>query len=438
MTTPQAPRALPLAGGPVTPPPFTLPAIHFVATLLWLAVAAVMLVALAPRLAEGRTFDPPVFALVHVLMLGVVGSAIFGTLQQFVPGGLGVPLRSVRLGYWGFGLLQAGVVLLVGGFWWWRGSAQGLGWLLIFAAVGAVSRNVLRARRLSVNGKLVGLYVSVSHSALGAGMALAFARIGETLGWWQVDRMALLSAHALFGAIGFGTLSAMGVGSRMLPTFLMGPGDDTRCLHWQLGLTTAGLLGYGTAAVFTHGPGMRASALVLLVAGAVSLALAVRWFRRKRRPLDAALGHVAGAFLALGVSVPIGAWLLVDPYAFHRWAALLVALVLGWLTSLVIGVMAKILPHLAYNTLARRLPGFSALGTPNRLLREDWQCASVWLLGGGWISLVVALLLGAPRLAVLAAAVWSLGVSVVLANHVRMVVIGRAPGSARPMSLQAL
>lgn len=122
-----AARSLPVAGGAASAPPFRLPAIHFAATLVWLFVAAVLLVRLAPALASGHTFDPPVFALVHVLMLGVVGSSIFGTLQQFVPGGLGVPLRSVRLGYWGFGLLQAGIVLLVGGFWLWRGAAQGLG-----------------------------------------------------------------------------------------------------------------------------------------------------------------------------------------------------------------------------------------------------------------------------------------------------------------------
>lgn len=431
-------KALPVAGGPVTAPPFALPAVHFVATLLWLVVAAIMLVVLAPRLALGQTFDPPVFALVHVLMLGVVGSAIFGTLQQFVPGGLGVPLRSVSLGYWGFWLLQAGIVLLVGGFWWWRGAAQGLGWLLIFAAVGAVSRNVLRARRRSVNGKLVGLYITVAHSALGAGMAIAFARIGETMGWWQVDRMALLSAHALFGAVGFGTLSAVGVGSRMLPTFLMGPGDDTRWLHWQLGLTTFGLTVYGASAVLTSGIGMRVGSVVLLTAGVLTVLLAGRWFRRKRRPLDAALQHVASAFLALAVAVIVGTSLLLgNAYAFHRWAALLIALVVGWLTTLVIGVMAKILPHLAYINLAKQLPGFSALGTPNRLLREDWQTASVLLLGGGWFSLVMALVLGAPQVATVAAVVWSVGVAVVLANHVRMIAVGRAPASASSLSVGA-
>lgn len=423
-----AARSLPVAGGAAAAPPFLLPAIHFAATLVWLVVAAVLLVLLAPALASGRTFDPPVFALVHVLMLGVVGSAIFGTLQQFVPGGLGVPLRSVRLGYWGFGLLQAGIVLLVGGFWWWRGAAQGLGWLLIFAAVGAVSRNILRARRLSVNGRMIGLYVSVAHSALGAGMAIAFARIGETMGWWQVDRMALLAAHALFGAVGFGTLSAIGVGSRMLPTFLMGPGDDSRWLPWPLWLTVAGLSVFGTGAVLTNGFVMRSGGAILVVAGAVTVALTVRWVARKRRPLDAALWHVMLSFVALAVALSIGAALLLgNAYDFARWAALLVALVVGWLTTLVVGVMAKILPHLAYNNLARTRPGFSALGSPNRLLREDWQHTSVLLMGGGWLTLVLALLLHHRDAAVCAALVWSAGAGVVLANYARLIALGRTP-----------
>lgn len=291
-----------------------------------------------------------------------------------------------------------------------------------------MSRNILRARRLSVNGKVVGLYVSVAHSALGVGMAIAFARIGETMGWWQVDRMALLAAHALFGAVGFGTLSAIGVGSRMLPTFLMGPGDDSRWLPWQLWLTVAGLVVFGVGAVLTNGPVMRAGAATLLLAGAVTVALTARWVVRKRRPLDAALWHVMSSFVALALSLPIGAWLLLsNAYDFAAWAALLVALVVGWLVTLVIGTMSKILPHLAYNHLARTRPGFSALGTPNKLLREDWQYTSVLLMGGGWIGLVLALLLHHRDAAVCASLVWSAGAVAVLANFARLAVLGRAP-----------
>ncbi|WP_291157628.1 hypothetical protein [Gemmatimonas sp. UBA7669] len=429
-------RALPTAGGPVAAPPFALPAVHFAAALFWLLVSAGLLVWLAPRLAMGRVFDPPVFALVHALMLGVVGSAIFGTLQQFVPGGLGVPLRSVRLGFASFALLQFGVTILVLGFLGWRGWAQGLGWLAILGAVGGVSRNVLRARRHSVNGKLVGLYITVAHSALGFGMIVAFARIGETLGWWQVDRMALVSAHALLGAVGFGLLSVIGVGSRMLPTFLMGPGDDTRWLHWQLGLTVLALLVYTAGAVLTAGWLMQSGAWLLMAAAVPTLMLPWRWFARRRRPLDGALWQVASSMLALAAATAVGLWLLLgDPYRFSRWAALLVALVAGCLAVLVVGVMAKILPHLSYINLARHMPGFAALGSPNALLRDDWQCISAVCLGAGWSLLVVALLAEHAAGARAAAALWALGTGLVVVNTARMYVVGRRPARIAPQGM---
>lgn len=422
-----------MAGGPVAAPPFALPAVHFAAALLWLLVSAGLLVWLAPRLAMGRVFDPPVFALVHALMLGVVGSAIFGTVQQFVPSALGVPLRSVRLGLASFALLQFGVTVLVLGFLGWRGWAQALGWLAILAAVGGVSRNVLRARRHSVNGALVGLYLTAAHSALGFGMAVAFARVGETLGWWQVDRVALLSAHALLGAVGFGLLSVIGVGSRMLPTFLMGPGDDTRWLHWQLGLTVLALLVYVTGAVLTAGWVMRSGAWLLIAAAVPTLMLPWRWFARRRRPLDGALWQVASSMLALAAATAVGLWLLLgDPYRFSRWAALLVALVAGGLAVLVVGVMAKILPHLSYINLARHMPGFAALGSPNVLLRDDWQRISAVCLGAGWSLLVVALLAEHASGARAAAALWALGTGFVVLNIARMYVVGRRPAHTAP------
>ena len=138
---------LPTAGGAATAPPFALPVAHFAAALAWLVVAAVLMPSVAPRLARGAVFDPTVLALVHVFTLGVVATAIFGTLQQFIPVGLGVPLRSARLGWIGLWALQLGVVLLVCGFWWWRGVAQALGWVCVFIALGAVGIRMGTLRR---------------------------------------------------------------------------------------------------------------------------------------------------------------------------------------------------------------------------------------------------------------------------------------------------
>lgn len=438
MTVPLAGRrTLPTTGGAVTTPPFRLPAMHFAAALWWLLVGSALLVWLAPRLAQGAVFDAPVFALVHVLMLGVVATAIFGTLHQFVPGGLGVPLRSVRLGDWAFGLMQAGVASLVTGFFVWNGPLQALGWMLVLAAVFAVSRNVLRARRQSVHGKTVGLFITVSHSALGAGMLVASARLGETLGWWHVDRLYLLATHLLLGLAGFGTLTVIGVGSRMLPTFLNGAGNDEGLLRAQLWTTVSGLTVFAVGALGAGAAVRLVGGGLLLIAGTLAAALGARWFQRRTRTLDAPLWHIASAFTALGTSVLLGAWLLLgDGFAFTRWVALVAVLLLGWLATLVVGVAAKILPHMSYMRLAPIMPGFKALGSPNRLLRDDWQHASALLLTLGWSGTALGAVLGRADLTRVAALIWTGGVALTAANYAQMYVRGRWP-ARRPDAIPA-
>ena len=417
----ERPRPLPVAGAAAPLPPAALPLSHFACSLAWLAVAAIGLPWVAPRVAQGQVFDPAVLALVHTLVLGVVATAISGALLQFVPGGLGVPLKSVRVGWVGLVLHQAGVIVLVSGFVAWRGWAQALGWVLVFGAVGAVSWNVLRVRRHSVHGRQVGLFISVAHSALGVAMAIGAARIGETLGWWHVDRLSLLAAHAMLGAVGFGTLTALGVGSRMIPTFIAAPGDDRRWLNAILALATAGLTLFTTGALGGWWWCSRSGGALLVAAGCTAVALGRRWFNRRTRTLDAAAWHVAVAFAGLGVATVIGTALLVgDPLDLSRWGALLVALVLGWLVTLVIGVMLKIGSHLGIMWIARARAGTEPPPTPASLFPAGVQVASLVLLTMGWVSVASALISGSPTLARLGAVTWAGGAMLAVALPARV------------------
>ncbi len=394
-----------------TPPPFRLPAEHFAAALGWLALLALGLPLVAPLLARGQVFDPGVFALVHVAVLGVLASTIFGALLQFVPGGLEVPLRSVSIGHAGFWLHQSGVAFLVAGFWWWRGWLQLVGWSLVLLAVGAISINVLPARRRSTHGKLVGLYLTVAHSALGFAMALGFARIGSTLGWWPLDRLGLVPA--------------VGVGSRMVPTFLLAQGDDRIRLRLILALATVGLVLYPLGATFRWPAPLWIGAGALVASGLAILELAARWFGRKHRRLDPALRHVAVAFVGLAASVAWGIALWNDPGNLRRWAAYVTVATLGWLLMLVIGILAKLLTHLSYLNLFRTMPGFARAGNPNLLLRPDWMDGALALLALGAVGLPVAIERGHEQAAIAAAAVWSAGAALTLANYVRMFARGR-------------
>jgi hypothetical protein len=416
----------------VRPPPFRLPGLHFASALLWLLALAVLLPLIAPRLARGQVLDPLVFATAHTAVLGVMGSAIFGALYQFVPGGLDVALKSVRVGEIGLGLYQLGVLLLVVGFGAWTGWLQLTGWVLIFLGVGAVSYNVLPARRRSPHGKLVGLFITAAHSALGFAMAIGLARIGETMGWWHVDRLGLIAAHLQLGVIGFGSLTAIGVGSRMLPTFLVAQGRDDLRLRVILWLTSVALAGYAVGAVFGRSTITLIGGIGLLAAGALMLGQMGRWFRRRQRALDEPLRHVAVAAVFLALALAWGTWLVLgDGVQLRRWSAYLVFSVLGWLLMLVIGVMAKIVSHLSYIHLFARMPGFAAIGNPNLLLRSDWMRASWVTLGAGVLVLALGLEWGSVPAALAGAAGWSLGSLATVANYGRMVMVGRNP-AVRP------
>jgi uncharacterized protein YjeT (DUF2065 family) len=277
-------------------------------------------------------------------------------------------------------------------------------------------------------------------------LLVAAVRLGETLGWWHVDRMVLLAAHALLGAVGFGTLMIVGVGSRMLPTFLMGPGDDTRLLRAVRWLVPTSLAAF-VAGAASHATITRANAMVpfvilrvaglgLVVAGALVLWLLGRWYRRRGRPLDAALKQIATAVFALSGAWLVGVNLLLGrPYRIVPWAVLLLLLVLGWLVPMVLGVMAKILPHLAYRQ-ARAFPGFAARGTPNALLHPGLQRAGTTLLTIGLAIVCVAALGGWADPARIGAGTWSVGAVLSVALYAHMFAVGRRrPTTAPPVSV---
>ena len=208
-----------LDDSPPGPPPW-LPLAWFACALVWLLLGGLGLIRIAPQLAGGNLYSPHVFAVTHALTLGVLASAIFGALHQFIPVVLGVPLRFPRIAILRFWFSQLGTASLVGGFWRWDVTLQAAGWMLLFLAVGCASWNVLPARRRAAGNRVVGGFVSLGHSALGVAMFIALARIGQGLGWWQVSREGLLVAHLHLGLVGFGSLTVVGIGSKMLPALL--------------------------------------------------------------------------------------------------------------------------------------------------------------------------------------------------------------------------
>ena len=416
-------RAVPLpqAPTPAHPPPFPLPAEHFAASLVWLALGSTGLVLAAPELARGNFLHPRVLAVTHAFTLGVITTTIFGALYQLFPVTMGVGVRSVPAGHGTFWALQAGIVLLTSGFWSWLGWVQGLGWLMLAVAMGGLASNLIGQRRRATQGLAIGRYVSAGHAGLGTAMLVALARIGETLGWWHVDRLGVIATHFHLAAFGFATLTAVGIGSRMLPMFLVSHGTPEWPLRWIAPVSGAGLVLQGIGLLARLTPLVWIGGLLLAAGTVLYLGLALGYFRRRAAAsLDPALGHVAAALAALGLAVPVGIGLLAAPTMSPRgWAAYGLLGIAGWLVLLILGVYYRILPFLTWlNLFGGGAPGMPVPSAAD-LVRRSWAWTSLMSLVTGLGAMAGAVLLGSAVWARAGAATYAAGVVLVLAQVLR-------------------
>lgn len=428
MTLAQRPRALPVRSAPAHPPPFALPAAHFLLSLSWLAAGAAGLVIVAPVLARGGFLDPRVLAVVHAFTLGVITTTIFGALYQMLPPLLGVSVRSVRVAGAGLGFLGAGTLMLVTGLWRAQAAWQGAGWTLVGAAIGCASWTLLPQRRKATQGRMTGLYISAGHSALGLAFLLAGARIGEGLGWWRLERLGMLSAHFHLAALGFATLTAVGVSSRIVPMFLATDRAPLWPLRWIGPLAGIGLVVFATGQIVRYRPATLTGAALLAVAMTGYLALVATWFRRRTRPLDPALGHIAAAYVGLAATVWLGlALLFADGPTLQRGvAAYALMAVLGWLVLLILGVYYRVIPFLTWLNLG----GAGAAGRdPVGLMPRQVAWASLSVLAGGvWLT-AGGVGMGSEVAARAGAILFACGVLLLLGQYARLIAIVRRPAS---------
>lgn len=393
LVRPKVIREITTASDPA--PPFALPGEHFAAALTWLVVGSLGLVVVAPMLARGAFFLPHVIAVTHCFTLGWIATSIFGALYQIYPVALGVEARSVRVGHATFVVLQLGILTLVAGAWWWRPVLLATGWVLLFCAVGGVSWNLLPARRRATRGHRLAAYVVAAHSGLGLAMFVIVARIGMELGWWRVDRMAILAAHVHLAVVGFATLMIVGIGARLLPMFFLASEAPETPLRWIGPLLGTGVLAYAAGRLAGLGHVAGAGAGLMTVGVALYVGLVVAYVRRgRRRAPDPALALLLVAVVYLTLATVLGDYLLVrDRFLGRLDVAYAILGVIGWVSLFVMGVYHKIIPFLTWLDRFGARAGVGNVPSVADLVRRDlaWFCGGALAIGTATLAVGVAI-----------------------------------------------
>ena len=336
-------------------------------------------------------FHPQILAITHVMALGWGTMIILGASHQLVPVLIEGKLYSVTLAYASFVLAATGIPLLVYGFYFFN-----LGWP---AQWGGILIN------LSILSYLVNLAVSMAKSESenvhavfvfsGALWLLLTTIVGLILLYnftatiLPNDSVHYLPLHAHMGIIGWFLLLVMGVGSRLIPMFLISKYSNTKLLWVIFMLINGGLLTFIIS--FLYFP---KNYYYLLPVAAILMAIGLFGYYcyqcyqqriRKRVDEQMKISLLSVSMMLLPIMllfIIIGLLLfgivkvnLVIVYGF--------VVFFGWITALIFGMTFKTLPFIVWNKVYRLQAGLGKTPNPKDLFNDKvFSLMSIVYLAG--------------------------------------------------------
>ncbi len=376
-------------------PPVWAP-LRFLLTAPWFGVLAGLLLLWSGPSALASRWTPELLAAAHLLTLGFMSMAMFGTLLQLMPVVAGAPLpRTVVLAGVLHALLTAGTLLLAAGLW--RGSAfvlraavpllaVGLGLFVVVALLA-----LLRARVREAVGRNIALALTALGMTVVFGTTLAAA-----LGWSVPLAVGpIVELHAAWGLVGWTLVLVAAIAQHVVPMIQATPLYPSRLGAW-FGTLVLLLLSAWSAAVWLDvrtlqsvlGAGIAGAALAF---AAITLVLQAR----SRRAPDATARAWRFAMLCLALAAVLG---VAEGYGDDTGGLPILTGMLaiaGCALSVISGMLYKIVPFLVWlhlrNTVGGRVPNIKLI-LPDALVRRHLAahlaavallCAAV--LWRGWL-----------------------------------------------------
>ena len=343
----------------------TIPPIHipfrFFLTAPWMGLIAAGVLLFGPDSALSSQWTPQLLGVTHLLTLGFMAMVMLGAMFQLVPvitgrlipGGTVVP-TLVHL------FLLAGMLLLAVGF---CGQLYGLfGWagplLLASFAVFLFPLGSLFLR--GIGGGDAVFSIRFAALSLLVTVALGLLRSANYAGLLEpIMLVNITNIHLAWGLAGWTLLLVMGASYQVIPMFHVTPSYPTALARILPTTVFVSLL----VLTFFAAPGVQALAVVLLcIAAMVYATFSIGLLHQRKRKIP----DITARFWRLSLfSLILAALCLMVVYfgnkllsgtALHHQLPVVtgILMIYGFATSVIMGMLQKIVPFLAYIHLQRR------------------------------------------------------------------------------------
>jgi len=319
--------------------------------------AAFAAMAIDPRGVGGFFYHPRMLAVTHLVTLGWISASILGSIYVVGPLALRMALPPRPSDYAAFGGFAVGVLGMTSHFW--IDKPAGMAWAagLVALSFVHVPARALSGLRTAPIPPEVRLPVALAFlNILGAAVLGLLLAINKVSPFLEVRHLDAVFAHAHLAALGWGTMMVVGAGCRILPMILPAAMPRGVWVYASALLLEAGVVGI-VWGFLSRGRGLGVAS-VLAAAGIGVFLSRVVWMLRHRRPAptelrrpDWGVWHALQALAWLAVATALGLCLAFsEPSERGLQVAMAYGVLglVGFLSQIVVGVEARVLPLFAW------------------------------------------------------------------------------------------
>ena len=342
-----------------------------------LLVATILLIFTTNAFTQ-HSFHPHTLAITHTMALGWGTMMILGASHQLVPVLIEGKLYSEWLAYLSFALAGAGIPLLVYSFFTFNlGWPAWIGGTLVNVAILFYIINlaisILQSKQENVHAIFIFTAAAWLFITTMVGLFLLF---NFTLLIFPKDSIQYLSLHAHLGIVGWFLLMIIGVGSRLIPMFLISKYNNPNKLWLIYFLINAGLIVFIVQFIFFPDTLNYLLPVAFII---ISLALFAQYCyrayqQRIRRAVDEQIKISLIAVLMLALPIIFLVIILFVLLASAENSALVLSygfsIFFGWITAIILGMTFKTLPFIVWNKVYHKKAGLGKTPNPKDLFNN--------------------------------------------------------------------
>ncbi len=349
-------------------------------------------------------FHPHTIALTHIMALGWGTMIILGASHQLLPVLAEGRLFSIRLAYSSFFLAAVGIPLLVYGFYFFdMGWPAKWGGRFVLLSVFCFVLNAAGSIKKGNAGNVHVIFVLTASCWLFftafLGLALVYNFKHPIL---HKASLAYLPLHAHTGIVGWFLLLVMGVGSRLIPMFLISKYTNTKLLWGIYFFINSALISFLIQFLFFQGSDFFLVPVGLALAGICLFGYyCLNCFRHRIRhkvdlQMKISLLSVILMLVPVIILIIISGWLLTGPLNERMVLMYGFAIFFGWITAIIFGMTFKTLPFIVWNRVYHHRAGLGKTPNPKDLFHHGAFSVMVVLYLSGFILFISGICLADP------------------------------------------